>query len=32
MHPDLKDAAPATVIATEPARVLQAARAFFAHG
>jgi hypothetical protein len=32
MHPDLGDEAPATVLATDPARVLQAARAFLAHG
>jgi hypothetical protein len=32
MHPDLGDEAPASVIATEPARVLHAARAFLAHG
>src|SRR5438876_11264358 len=32
MNPDLDDRAPAAVLAEEPARVLQAARAFLAHG
>lgn len=32
MNPDLGDEAPVVVIGREPARVLQAARAFLAHG
>lgn len=32
MNPDLDDRAPALVLAEDPVRVLQAARAFLAHG
>ena len=32
MNPDLGDTAPALLIGQEPLRVLQAARAFLAHG